>query len=89
MPLDFTEIKELMEGGLDEPIEVSTSDLAGSDLTQLPEGVCLAVIESYFPDATLWREGEVLINAGLEDGMKLIVSGSAYLDDSVRIQINR
>lgn len=36
-----------------------------------------------------FREGEVLINAGLQEGMKLIVSGSAYLDDSVRIQINR
>jgi VCBS repeat-containing protein len=36
-----------------------------------------------------FREGVVLIHSGLREGMKLIVSGSAYLDDSVRIQINR
>jgi hypothetical protein len=61
MSLDFDELKEMAETGAEEPLEISVSDISDIAYGQLPEGVSLSVFESYFPETTLWREGDVLV----------------------------
>jgi len=59
--LDYDELKQLAQEGTDEPIEATLNDLKESDLSKLPEDVALSVLESEFPEATIWREGESIV----------------------------
>ncbi len=59
--LDFDELKQLTKEGLVDPIEVSTNDLMDTDLSTLPEGISLLILESYFPETLIWRKADSLI----------------------------
>lgn len=61
MMLDYDELKQLAQEGDVEPIETSLSDLHGSDLSMLPEGIPLTIFESDFPETLIWREGDAII----------------------------
>ena len=59
--LDCDELKQLVQEGIDEPIEASLDDLQNCDLSILPEGITLSVFESDFPEALIWRESESIV----------------------------
>lgn len=59
--LDINHLQELAQKRDGEPIEISTKDLKGADLSELPEHISLWIPESDFPETLLWREGEQLI----------------------------
>jgi len=59
--LDCDELKQLVQEGIDEPIEASLDDLRNCGLSILPEGITLSVFESDFPEALIWREGESIV----------------------------
>lgn len=43
----------------DEPIGIS--ELKQLKLFNMPQAVCISVMDNYFPETTLWREGDVLV----------------------------
>lgn len=59
--LDYDELKQLSKEGTDEPVETTLNDLKESDLSKLPENITLSVLESEFPEAMIWREGESIV----------------------------
>jgi hypothetical protein len=60
--LDFDELREYVADGIDESVETSKDDLVSTPTFEgMPEGVVLTVFESYFPDATVWREGQEIV----------------------------
>lgn len=59
--IDCDELKQLVQEGIDEPIEASLDDLRNCGLSILPEGITLSVFESDFPEALIWREGESIV----------------------------
>jgi len=59
--LDYDDLNQYAGEGKDEPVEASKADLEGGDLSLLPEGIHLQVLESDFPETLLWREGETVV----------------------------
>lgn len=59
--LDYDELEQLAEEGIDEPIEASLSDLEDGDLSKLPEGIALSIFESDFPETLIWRDGDSIV----------------------------
>jgi len=59
--LDIDHLQELEQGQYGELIEISTTELKGVDLSKLSEDIRLWILESYFPETLLWREGEHII----------------------------
>jgi hypothetical protein len=59
--LDYDKLIQIAQEGEIEPIEANLSDLQGSDLSILPEGITLNIFESDFPETQLWRESNSLV----------------------------
>ena len=59
--LDYDELEFLTGVEDNEPIEIYLSDLHENDLSRLPEGVILLIIESNFPETLIWREGDSIV----------------------------
>jgi hypothetical protein len=58
---DIDHLQELEQEQYGELIEISTTELQGVDLSKLSEDIRLWILESYFPETLLWREGEHII----------------------------
>jgi hypothetical protein len=60
--LDFEEMRQALEDGDEEAVEVSKADLfpIGS-FVEMPEGASAIVFDNYFPETTIWREGDRIV----------------------------
>lgn len=60
--LDFEELKEALADGEDEPFEACKADLTPVDsFVEMPEGVSVTVVDDYFPESAIWRDGDQLV----------------------------
>lgn len=60
--LDFDELKEALASGDDDPFEACKADLTPVDsFREMAEGVRVSVIDDYFPESVISREGDELV----------------------------
>ncbi|MBI3869844.1 MAG: hypothetical protein HY299_15080 [Verrucomicrobia bacterium] len=60
--LDFAELKEAVADGDDEPYETGKAEFSPIEsFAEMPEGATVHLLDDYFPETTLWREGDQLL----------------------------
>jgi len=59
--LDFDDMKSAIAAGDGDELEANKTDLlATKSFVEMPEGITVTIFDSYFPEARLWREKDVV-----------------------------